>query len=271
MTRFIVVPQWQGSASSRAMQLIDGAEAIAGDLPTSATVRLPVPLEAGDPLGTTVQRLSALQRVRRDLEVAVRATKDTVIVVGGDCSVAVGAVAAVAEADVALVWLDAHPDAHTPETSPSGAFCGMALRSILGEGPELLTLPTGAVSPTRVILAGTRSLDLEEELFVAGEGIRMLPAATLSEHDALAEAVAATGAARVYVHVDLDVLDPAEISGIGSADPFGVSTADLVASLRSLHARVPLVGASITGFAPSSPAAAVDDLGTILRIIGALA
>lgn len=271
MTRFVVVPQWQGSGSSRAMRLVDGAEAIAGDLPASATIRLEVPLEAGDALGSGVHRLSSLQRVRVDVESAVAEIDDTVVLVGGDCGVVVGAVAALQSDDLAVVWLDAHPDSNSPETSPSGAFSGMALRSILGDGPDGLRLEPGAVAPSRVVLAGTRELDLQEELFVTGEGIRMLPSAALADPSALGDAVAATGASRVFVHVDLDVLDPAEISGVGSAQPFGLTTVDLVSSIRALRERFPLVGASLTGFSPSSPEAAVDDLGTILRIVGALA
>ncbi|GAA2067675.1 arginase family protein [Microbacterium hatanonis] len=271
MTRFVVVPQWQGSSSSRAMQLVDGADAIAGDLPRSATTRLDIPLEAGDALGTGVHRLSALHRVRAQVEEAIGGTDETVVVVGGDCGVALGAVAAVAGEDLAVVWLDAHADAHNPETSASGAFHGMVLRSILGDGPDGMTVQAGVITPSRVVLAGARSLDLEEELYVAGSEIRMLAPSDLSNHEALADAVEATGAARVYIHVDLDVLDPAEITGVGLAEPFGVSTADLVGSIRALRARLPLAGASLTEFSPSSPDAAVDDLGTILRIVGALA
>ncbi|MGN6126684.1 MAG: arginase family protein, partial [Humibacter sp.] len=58
--RFLIVPQWQGSSSSRAMQLIDGATAIAGDLPASATTFVDVPMEAGESLGTGVHRLSSI-------------------------------------------------------------------------------------------------------------------------------------------------------------------------------------------------------------------
>ena len=79
MTRFVIVPQWQGSPSARAMGLVDGAEAIAGDLPSSAVVRVEVPLEAGDALGGRVHRLSALTRVRGALdartEVAARVSR----------------------------------------------------------------------------------------------------------------------------------------------------------------------------------------------------
>jgi len=79
MTRYLVVPQWQGSPSSRAMQLIDGAHAIAGDLPRSSTTVLDVPMEAGEALGTGIHRLSALQRVRGLVADALEAGSSTVM------------------------------------------------------------------------------------------------------------------------------------------------------------------------------------------------
>lgn len=271
MTRFIVAPQWQGSSSSRAMQLIDGADAIAGDLPRASTAVLdPLP-EAGDAQGTGVHRLSALVRMRALVEDELRSGDGPAVVVGGDSGVALAAVSAVADDDgLAVVWLDAHADLHTPETSPSGAFHGMVLRAIAGDGEEMLRLSPG-IPASRLVLAGTRTMATEEVRYAAENDLRRLTAEDLRDPDALAETVAATGAARVFVHVDLDVLDPAEINGIALPEPFGVRAADLVASLRRLRERFPLVGASLTEFSPSSPAAAVDDLGTILRIVGALA
>ena len=270
MARFIVAPQWQGSSSSRAMQLIDGAEAIAGDLPRSSTTVLDVPTEAGDAQGTRVHRLSALVRMRERIEDAVRGADTTAVVIGGDCGVALGAVAAVAADDLAVVWIDAHADLNTPESSPSGAFHGMVLRAIAGEGESVHRLDPG-VDPSRIVLAGTRALDAEEQRFIDDHAVRVIAAADLADPDALADAVIATGAARVYVHVDLDVLDPSEMTGVALAEPFGARAADIVASVRRLRERVPLAGATLTEFSPSSPAAAVDDLGTILRLIGALA
>ena len=93
----------------------------------------------------------------------------------------------------------------------------------------------------------------------------------LADASALAEAVAATGAAALYIHVDLDVLDPAVITGVGLPVPFGLTLDQLTGAIAAVRARRPLVGASLAGFAPADPAAAVDDLGTILRIVGALA
>ncbi len=273
MARFLVVPEWQGSPSSRGMQLIDGAMAIAGDLPRAACTTIEVPMEAGEALGTGIRRLSALQRIREEVEQHLDGAAAPTVVVGGDCGVAVPAIghAAAKHPALAVVWLDAHPDLHTPETSPSGAYSGMALRAVLGDGVDGMALPAAAVPADRVILGGARLYDPAEEHIVADLGITVLDPADLGDPDALARAVQATDAEAVFVHVDLDVLDPSAITGVTDPVPFGVSVADLVAGIARLKAAVPLVGASLSGFAPVSPAAAVDDLGAILRIVGALA
>jgi len=93
----------------------------------------------------------------------------------------------------------------------------------------------------------------------------------LRDAEALADAVQATGADAVYIHVDIDALDPAEISGNAHPEPFGVTVAELTAAVSALRARVPLVGASLAGYSPASVSAATDDLGAILRVISVLA
>lgn len=267
MVRFLVVPQWQGSPAARAMLLVDGASAIAGDLPRAATTALDVPVEAGESLGTGVRRLSALLRTRE--LVAAGMTSDTVII-GGDCSVTVAALAALPGGtdDLAVVWCDAHADLHTPDTSPSGAFSGMALRAVLGDGEPQLALSPG-IARDRVVTVGMRNLDDEEVTEI--EGLAQLSVDDLESPDALADAVEATGARRVWVHIDVDVLDPAEITGVSSPAPFGLAPATLSTAIRALRSRVPLAGATIAGFAPRSPADAVDDLGALLRLVGAVA
>lgn len=271
MTRFVIAPQWQGSPAARAMLLIDGAEAIAGDLPRARSTRVDVPLEAGEALGTGVARLSALTRTHSAIADALAVHDEPVVVVGGDCGVAVPAIghAASRHENLAVVWFDAHGDLNSPETSPSGAYAGMALRAVLGHGE--LALGADAIPPSRVVLAGARELDDGEAEFAAASGVGALTVDDLAVADALADAVAATGAAAVYVHVDLDVLDPSGMTGLTGPVPFGVEVAVLTAAIRRLRESVPLVGASIAGFAPVTPAAAVDDLAAILRIVGAVA
>lgn len=299
MTRFLIVPQWQGSPAARAMHLVDGAEAIAGDLPRARTVRVEVPTSAGEALDTGIRRYSALSRTAdavrdalaagapdtrmpegstpaADLDAAAAPTEaaapsEPALVVGGDCGVAVPAIAHAAAAHdrLAVVWFDAHGDLNSPASSPSGAFAGMALRAVIDDLP----LPSGGpiVPAERVILAGARELDDAEETAAMDAGVLRLSVEDLDGPERLADAVAATGATALYIHVDLDVLDPAVISGVGLPVPFGLSLDALLRSIAAARARVPLVGASIAGFAPASPAAAVDDLGTILRVVGALA
>ncbi|MGB4135733.1 MAG: arginase family protein [Microbacterium sp.] len=265
MTRFLVVPQWQGSPAARAMLLTDGAAAIAGDLPRSATTVLDVPLEAGESLGTGVHRLSSLLNVRARVQDAWAAGD---VVIGGDCGVTVAAIAAAGTDDLALVWCDAHPDLHVPETSPSGAFSGMALRALLGEGEPQLALSPG-IPRERVIAVGVRNLDDAEHEELGR--LTSIDATELDRPETIADAVRATGASRVWVHIDVDVIDPSEFSGVSSPAPFGATTADLAAAIRRLREEVPLAGATICGFAPRTPADAAEDLGALLRLVGSVA
>lgn len=257
---FVVVPQWQGSGSSRAMQLVDGADAIRGDLPSAATRVVEVPLEAGDGEDSGIERWSSVRVVHERLTEQLARLDGPALTIGGDCGVEWAAVEHVTGRDVALVWFDAHADLNTPAGSPSGAFHGMVLRTLIERG-----LPAG-----RVVLAGTRSFDDAESAFVESSGIRHVPVEELSTPDALLAAVEATGASEVYIHVDLDVLDPGELAGLGYPEPFGLAGSTLVELIAALRDRWPLAGAGITEFAPASPAAANDDLPVILRIIGAL-
>jgi len=273
MTRYLVVPQWQGSPSSRAMQLIDGAQAIAGDLPRSATTILDVPMEAGEGLGTGIHRLSALQRIRELTAAALDSHDEAVLTVGGDCGIALAPIAHAASrvSALAVVWIDAHPDFNTPDSSPSGAFSGMVLRAVVGESDPALALPGGTVPPGRVIVAGARSYDDAELDAVAALGVATLAVDALRDPAALARALRATGADGVYIHVDVDALDPAELAGNAHPEPFGLTLAELTAAIAAVRAELPLVGASLAGYSPASAASSTDDLGAILRIVGALA
>jgi arginase len=269
---FVVVPQWQGSSSTRAMRLVDGAEAIRGDLPSSSTLLVEVPLEAGDDQGTGVQRASSIELVRDRLLQTLSTLTGPAITIGGDCSVELGAIAHTLDRErgdgqVAVVWFDAHPDIHSVESSASKAFHGMVVRTLLGDGPARLVPPT-ILPPERLVLAGMRAPDPEEAAYLDTVAI-----ATLSEPtpESIVAAVEATGASSVYLHIDLDVLDPAEVVGIGFPEPFGLTVNGLVSCIRALLERWPLAGAGIMEFAPASPADEVEDLPTILRIVGALA
>jgi arginase len=271
---FVVVPLWQGSVSSRAMSLADGAAAILGDLPSSSTVVVEVPAEAGESLGTGVHRYSTLVRVRERTAAALEQVPDWALTIGGDCGASLAAVAHASmrsAGDLAVLWLDAHPDLNTPESSPSGGFGGMALRAIVGEGADGLALEAETrLPPERLVLGGIRAIDDEERRYIDEHGVATLTVEDLSDPTVVIAALEETGASQVFVHIDLDVLDPSALAGLSYPMPFGIGAAELASLLRAVVARFPLAGAAITGFAPASAEAAEDDLPTILRLVGAL-
>lgn len=274
---FLVVPQWQGSGSSRAMRLVDGAESIRQQLPSTATHVVDVPLEAGDAEGTGIVRYSAIRLVRERLQRQLSELDNTPIIVGGDCGVEYGAIEHASRAGrVVLLWADAHADLNTPESSPSGAFHGMVLRSLIDDG---------IVSAADVLMLGVRDLDDAEAEFIETESVRHVTV------DEVGEAVSTRAAAAresgdepvLYVHVDLDVLDPSVFAGVGFATPFGLELSALTRAITDARAALALSGAGLTEYAPAAADehgagtadndeldAPGDDLSAILRIIAAL-
>lgn len=276
---FLVMPLWQGSSSSRAMQLIDGADALRGDLPPSARHEVAVPLEAGDALGTPVARLSSvLQAHASAREVLAGLNGSHVgVTVGGDCtSVLPGLGTAIEQHGtdaLTVLWFDAHADMQHPSTSPTGAAASMALRHALGDGTDDLRFQT-PVPDTAVKLIGSRLLDEEEAAEVQRRGIDVLDHRDESEGpiaERVRSVLAERASSRVYIHVDLDVLDPAEFSSVSAPAPFGLTVPQLTDSIRAALSVSSLAGAAICGFQPHSELAAGEHLPTVLRILGALA
>jgi arginase len=149
----------------------------------------------------------------------------TPLVLGGDHSVALGTLGGLASAHGpgGVLWIDAHSDINTPETSPSGNVHGMALGAALGLGGDAFASdawPLPAVDPKRVALLGVRDLDDGERQLLRDAGVRVF---TMSELDrigverAMHEALdRVAGPNFVHVSLDLDALDPEIAPGVGT-------------------------------------------------------
>jgi arginase len=147
------------------------------------------------------------------------------LVLGGDHSVALGTLGGLASVHGpgAVLWIDAHSDINTPDTSPSGNVHGMALAAALGLGGaafESEAWPLPAVDRRRVALVGTRELDDGERHLLREAGVRVF---TMSEVDrigierAVREALdLISGPGFVHVSLDMDVLDPEIAPGVGT-------------------------------------------------------
>jgi arginase len=152
------------------------------------------------------------------------------LVLGGCCCSHIGAAEGLAarHGRLGILWLDAHGDLNTPETSPSGNEWGMPLRMILEHG---------AVDPRDVVLWGARNLDPPEEEFIAAAGIGGDVEPVLEAADA------------VYVALDCDVFEPDELA-VFMPEPGGPSLADVERLMSRVRESGRLAGAGLTGLAP---------------------
>jgi arginase len=170
------------------------------------------------------------------------------LVLGGCCCAHVGAVEGLAARydRIALVWIDAHGDLNTPESSPSGNLWGMPFRMILD---------TGAVAVEDAILLGARNLDPPEEEFIGDAGLRTDPAA-------LEEAL--DGADGAYIAFDADALEPGELESF-MPEPGGLTLDEAETLLRRVTAATPVLGAGFTALRPDP-----SNLDPVTRLCSAL-
>ncbi len=159
------------------------------------------------------------------------------IVLGGDHSVAVGTVAGVSnfyrrkKKKIGLIWIDAHADINTPETSPSGNIHGMPMACCIGLGPVELSKIFGyapKVAPGNVVLVGARDLDEGEKLTLKAQGVHTYTMRDIDERGMRAVMkgaieVASHGTAGFAVSFDMDSVDPTVAPGVGTPVPGGIS------------------------------------------------
>ena len=171
-------------------------------------------------------------------QVEAAAGRDRVpLVLGGDHSVAMGTIAGMSKHFRALgrklgvLWIDAHADMNTPESSPSGNVHGMPLACSIGLGPKELTHLAGAcpaVEPGAVAIVGLRSVDEIERLNVRGAGVHPFTMRDIDERGMLSviqEAIhyVTLGTAGFHLSIDMDAVDPSEAPGVGTPVHGGIT------------------------------------------------
>ncbi|HLY29033.1 MAG TPA: arginase [Aggregatilineales bacterium] len=155
---------------------------------------------------------------------AHRNDDDVTVVLGGDHSIGIGSVAAATkDRSTGVIWVDAHADFNTPQTSPSGNAHGMAIAALMGEGPEGLVnvgYPGTKLHPSQMVMIGIRNLDYPERERLTNSGILVFTMVDLDEQGA--GAVARQALTRlghldsIHVSLDMDSLDPDIAPGVGT-------------------------------------------------------
>ena len=161
----------------------------------------------------------------------------TPVILGGDHSIAIGSVAGVSsfyrkrEQRIGIIWLDAHTDINTPDTTPSGNVHGMPLAALLGYGPEQLTKVAGfspKILPENAAVLGARSVDPGEVELIRKLGIRVFTMSEIDERGigtVIEEAIqiATKNTAGFHATLDMDFLDPFYAPGVGTREMGGAT------------------------------------------------
>lgn len=207
------------------------------------------------PDGDTWARLAALLAPVAEAVAGTAGGGELTVVVSGDCTTALGTVAGLQRAGIepAVVWFDAHGDVQTQETTTSGYLGGFALRLLLGYRPELIAARLGLrpVPEHNVLLAGARDLDPPEVSYLADSRIGRAEVVEIGS--------VPLPDGPLYVHLDLDVIDPVGVPGLRFPAPGGPNSAQVTAALGALLAtgRVAAVGIACTWHPGHDAAAAI--------------
>ena len=197
-----------------------------GDLPT------PIP-ETQQPADAAKKYVREIARVCQQLHDDVRRSLDAAalpVVLGGDHSLAAGSVAASADwvrqtasRPLGLIWMDAHGDMNTPESTTSGNVHGMPLAALLGNEPaELATIGSSpSVLARHTVLVGVRNLDEREKTRIRESGVHVFTMKDIDREGiaAIADralALATEGTGGLHVSFDMDVCDPSIAPGVGT-------------------------------------------------------
>ncbi len=216
---------------------------------------------APDP--TPQQKFELVARHNAGLAGAVAsamAQGDLPVVLGGDHAIAIGTWGGVsrgmAGAPFGLIWLDAHLDAHTVETTPSMNAHGMSAAVLLGHGlPEFLAVGGGVLRPENLCYVGIRSYELAEWALLRRLGVRIFHIDEVGERGlaavmAEALAIATRDTAGFGLTIDLDGFDPEDVPGVGLPVPDGIRGADACAVLRHLGRDPRLRAIEIAEYSP---------------------
>lgn len=250
-------PQWQGSG--RWENLRKGAHAAAGVCRRYGPV-VHVPDAGAGEAGCGVNRWTAiLEQFRSARSLLRKHQPKRVLTAGGDCACDIAVIDYLhgRYPELTVLWIDAHLDANTVETTPSGNFHGMPVAAIMGSPPsDLQSMLTAPLSPSQFRYVTAHVGDDGDWAFQRQKDLKWHePGQTLS-------------AGAIHIHFDLDALDPAEFPHVAYPDG-RLTQQDALALVRSVASCSSLVGLTITEFAPTDERGAVEGIDFLERLCAA--
>lgn len=269
----IYFPQWQGGPNQG--RVAEGGRFLHKRLKAEIPFHLiPADLSESAPRN----HIWHYEAIRSNLQSAVDFLRQkkpkTLFTLGGDCSVDVAGIDYLNSAygeHFGLVWIDAHADINTPQTSPSQFFHGMPLRTLMGEGEaNLCALLQSKLQPSQVCYAGIRSIDPGERDYIDTNRMAVLDSEDINKgrYDRFLQWRAQNDIRHLHIHFDLDALDPADDISVTYHIPGGIGYEAMQRFLAFLHGQNITVGFTLTEYAP--PAYSSREIERILELAAAI-
>lgn len=237
-------PQWQGSGTGKTIR--QGAETILRYLGEASFTKIPLSEEVAEK-NHSIHHQEALLRQLSRFSALLKETEPTTLqTLGGDCGLEIVPVSYLNqqyEGDLAVIWFDAHGDINNHHTSPSKNFHGMPLQTLLGEGhPDFTNLLFSRLLPEQLFYVGLRDVDIAEAEYIRKHQIFRTQNSSPKE---LIEAIKKQSFSKVYIHFDVDVLDPGAYKSTYYQVANGLSVNTCEDYLRALYQHFDPVGKSV--------------------------
>ena len=214
---------------------------------------------AADPMNPVATTFSINHLLAKHVRLALQ-NHSLPLVLAGNCNSCIGSIAGAGKERLGVIWFDAHADFNTPDTTLSGYIDGMGLAMATGRGWKNLMAEIPGFKPVldkHVILVGARDLDPEEDQGLAASDIAVVTPQVIQQNG-LSQAMTPLltqlkqQVERIYLHIDMDILDPAIYPSKVFAPPGGLVTEDVVAAIELIKAHFTIRACALTAYDPAS-------------------
>ena len=248
----LIYPQWQGGEITRGYYL--GAQLLDFLAPDNGQPKFIVPVnteaKGRKAIDGVLDRDDIALQTKAALDILNVKKPDKIVTLGGECSVSVAPFTYLANKykdDVAMIWIDAHPDITLPGDVYTG-YHAMAVTACMGLGDkDIVSQLPARISPEKILFVGLRDWERDEIKARQQEyGIKHLsPEDVATDSSAITNWLKGCGASHVMIHFDMDVLDPAEIIAAVGVVPDGMKMADVVRVINDIASEKELVGLTV--------------------------
>ncbi|EIW18799.1 arginase [Pelosinus fermentans] len=252
----IFFPQWQGGGQDKSTY--EGAIEIKKKyLSAKPFIDVEVSLEDDYLIENNIIGYKSIMKQLEECKKLIMQEKPTTIfTIGGGCDISIVPVSYLnskIKGDITILWFDAHGDLNTPESSYSKAFHGMPLRMLLGEGDsKLLSQAFSILLPSQIILLGSRELDDAEVQYIEDKNIKLLTVEDIESNiNNVLETIKSKGSENIYIHMDLDVIDPVVFPFVPVPAVGGLKIETLSSFLKVLDREFNILGLSLVEYQPA--------------------